>query len=248
MPPLEGHSLDLATCVIVLLIAGFITFALRIYVRIQLGNWGWDDWSIAVSAPLFAALSAACLGGSLHGVGAHEATLSEDQKKTGKMVSPFQAKVLWSGTVLIDIDSTSFYSKSSGWCQSTHDVRSRCAECTPGACQSYPSSSAFHSCWRESLDRSKSIYTASLPCRFYLQSWIWLPSSTLSSNAIQSRKFWASLDIFPEPKVLTTAAQDLLGTQRSQVATVKIPLSSRTSIMPQPLCTSFKYRTLIELH
>jgi len=84
--PLEGNAPKLAAAVIVIAFFSFVALPLRIWVRVTSRNWGWDDWSICFAAPLFAALSAACLGGPFEGIGVHEDDLSNDEKVTGRMV------------------------------------------------------------------------------------------------------------------------------------------------------------------
>ncbi|KAH9809540.1 hypothetical protein Tdes44962_MAKER06148 [Teratosphaeria destructans] len=107
MTPFADNAPHVAGAVYVLLVFGFTALGLRVWCRVSTRNWGWDDWSILIAAPLFAALSAACLGGSYHGLGVHEASLDYEQKKSGMMFF-FLFEIFWCLSVVPTKLSISF--------------------------------------------------------------------------------------------------------------------------------------------
>ncbi|OJD32531.1 uncharacterized protein BKCO1_37000113 [Diplodia corticola] len=67
---LYDASKAIVTCVFTLVAPAFVSFTLRCGVRISRKAWGVDDTCMALAVPFFAWLSATCLSGAWHGIGA----------------------------------------------------------------------------------------------------------------------------------------------------------------------------------
>ncbi|OMP85125.1 hypothetical protein BK809_0000879 [Diplodia seriata] len=78
---LYDDSRFLALCVIILLVSGYASLFLRIYVRLTKSPWGWDDTCAVVGAIPFAWLCAETIIAAKNGLGAHEWHITPEMQK-----------------------------------------------------------------------------------------------------------------------------------------------------------------------
>ncbi|KAK5128388.1 hypothetical protein LTR85_003056 [Meristemomyces frigidus] len=73
------------TAVFILGFVACVAFPLRVYVRLTKKVWGYDDWCMCIGFVPFICLTVICLGGPFHGIGVHQATLSEAEQSKGRL-------------------------------------------------------------------------------------------------------------------------------------------------------------------
>ncbi|KAK6383270.1 hypothetical protein LTR65_010326 [Meristemomyces frigidus] len=94
MAPFEGVAPNIVGTVVTLVVFGAVALPLRIHVRASNDAWGWDDWFMVAAAVPWAALSAICIGGALHGIGVSEAKLTLEERQTALMVRTIKLQPL----------------------------------------------------------------------------------------------------------------------------------------------------------